>query len=238
MTGAVPHQYARCVIEPDLKLAAALFDALSAATRSGRGIVRDSYGAGEQAAHSIARSAAESIGLEIAVDAIGNLMMTLPGRDRAAPHIVMGSHLDSVPQGGNFDGAAGVVAGLSILSALRQAGVVPPFDITVMAIRAEESAWFDIAYLGSAGAFGLLDPACLSIPRSDNGQSLEATLLQQGFDPQAIRERRRLLEPSQIRAYLELHIEQGPDAGRARAARRGSDGHPRLQAIPQCAVRR
>jgi N-carbamoyl-L-amino-acid hydrolase len=79
-----------------------------------------------------------------------------------------------------------------------------------MAIRAEESAWFDVAYLGSGGAFGLLDPACLSIPRSDNGQSLEATLQQQGFDPRAIRERRRLLDPAQIRAYLELHIEQGP----------------------------
>jgi beta-ureidopropionase / N-carbamoyl-L-amino-acid hydrolase len=210
MTGAVPHQYASRVIEPDLKLAAALFDALSNATRRGRGVVRDSYGAGEQAAHSIAKSAAESIGLEIAVDAIGNLTLTLPGKDRGAKRIIMGSHLDSVPQGGNFDGAAGVVAGLSIVSALRHSGVVPPCDVAVMAIRAEESAWFDIAYLGSAGAFGLLDPACLSIPRSDNGASLESTLLQQGFDPQAIRERRRLLEPSQIRAYLELHIEQGP----------------------------
>jgi N-carbamoyl-L-amino-acid hydrolase len=115
-----------------------------------------------------------------------------------------------VPQGGNFDGAAGVVAGLCVLSGLRKAGVVPPCDLAVMAIRAEESAWFDIAYLGSAGAFGLLDPACLSIPRSDNRRSLESTLTSQGFDPHAIRERRRLLEPSQIRAYLELHIEQGP----------------------------
>jgi len=79
-----------------------------------------------------------------------------------------------------------------------------------MAIRAEESAWFDIAYLGSGGAFGLLDPACLAIARSDNGQSLEATLKQRGFDPQPIRARRRLLDPSGIRAYLELHIEQGP----------------------------
>ncbi len=210
MTGAVPDQYARCVIEPDLKLAASLFDALSNATRCGRGIVRDSYGAGEQAAHSIARSAAESIGLEIAVDAIGNLSMTLPGRDRGAKRILMGSHLDSVPQGGNYDGAAGVVAGLGILSALRRANVVPPCDVAVMAIRAEESAWFDIAYLGSGGAFGLLDPECLSIPRSDNGKTLESTLLEQGFDPQAIREQRRLLDPAQIRAYLELHIEQGP----------------------------
>ena len=197
-------------IQPDLNLAASLFEALSRATRYGRGIVRDSYGAGEQAAHDIVRSAAETIGLEVSVDAIGNLTMTLPGRDRSAQRIIIGSHLDSVPQGGNFDGAAGVVAGVCAVSAMRQAGAVPPCDLAVMAIRAEESAWFDVAYLGSAGAFGLLDPNCLSILRSDNGQSLESALTQRGFDPQAIREHRRLLEPSQIRAYLELHIEQGP----------------------------
>jgi beta-ureidopropionase / N-carbamoyl-L-amino-acid hydrolase len=197
-------------IQPDLELAASLFDALGRATRRGRGIVRDSYGAGEQAAHDIVRAIASKMGLEISIDAIGNLSMTLPGQVRSAPRILIGSHLDSVPQGGNYDGAAGVVAGLCALSAMRRAGLVPNCDLTVMALRAEESAWFDIAYLGSAGAFGLLDPACLSISRSDNGQSLEATLHQQGFDPQPIRERRRLLEPSGIRAYLELHIEQGP----------------------------
>jgi beta-ureidopropionase / N-carbamoyl-L-amino-acid hydrolase len=197
-------------IQPDLELGASLLEALGRATRRGRGIVRDSYGAGEQAAHDIVRSAAQSIGLEVSIDPIGNLTMTLAGRDRSSPRIIMGSHLDSVPQGGNFDGAAGVVAGLCALSGMRQAGAVPPCDFAVMAIRAEESAWFDIAYLGSAGAFGLLDPNCLSIPRSDNGRSLESTLTERGFDPQAIRTRRRLLEPSQIRAYLELHIEQGP----------------------------
>ena len=196
--------------QPDLELAASLFDALGRATRRGRGIVRDSYGAGEQAAHDIVRSAATSLGLEVAVDAIGNLSMTLPGRERDAPRIIIGSHLDSVPQGGNFDGAAGVVAGLSVLSAMRRAGEVPRCDLTVMGIRGEESAWFDVAYIGSAGAFGLLDPASLAIARSDNGRSLEASLRQQGFDPQPIRERRALLDPAQIRAYLELHIEQGP----------------------------
>lgn len=197
-------------IRPDMALAGALFESLSRATRQGRGIVRDSYGAGEQAAHDIMRAAAANLGLDIAVDAIGNLMMTLPGRDRLTPRILIGSHLDSVPQGGNYDGAAGVVAGLACLSALKQAGVTPACDITVMGIRAEESAWFDIAYLGSGGAFGLLDPHCLSITRSDNGRTLESTLIERGFDPQAIRERRRLLDPARIRAYLELHIEQGP----------------------------
>src|ERR1700676_2922935 len=197
-------------VQPDLKLAAELFDSLERATRNKPGIVRDSYGAGEQAAHDIMRAAAESMGLEVSIDSLGNLMMTLPGRDRLAPRIIMVSHLDSVPHGGNYDGAAGVVAALSVVSSLRQAGIQIGCDITVMGIRAEESAWFDIAYLGSGGAFGLLDPACLAIPRSDNGRSLEATLVERGFDPQAIRERRRLLDPSQIRAYLELHIEQGP----------------------------
>ena len=198
------------LVEPDIELAASLFDRLSEATRRGRGIVRDSYGAGEQAAHDIMRCAAERIGLEISVDAIGNLTMTLPGRDRSARRIIIGSHLDSVSQGGNYDGAAGVVAGLCVAAALKRAGVAPRCDISVMGIRAEESAWFDIAYLGSAGAFGLLDPACLSISRSDTGRSLESTLIERGFDPRPIRERRALLDPSKIGAYLELHIEQGP----------------------------
>jgi beta-ureidopropionase / N-carbamoyl-L-amino-acid hydrolase len=197
-------------IQPDVDLAASLFEALGRATRRGRGIVRDSYGEGEQAAHDIMRSAASTVGLEVSVDAIGNLYMTLAGRDRHAPRIIVGSHLDSVPQGGNYDGAAGVVAGLSVMAALRRAEIVPECDLSVMAIRAEESAWFDVAYVGSSAALGLLDPACLSVQRSDNGESLETVLQQRGFDPQPIRERRRLLEPSRIRAFLELHIEQGP----------------------------
>jgi beta-ureidopropionase / N-carbamoyl-L-amino-acid hydrolase len=198
------------VIQLDLGLATALFEQLDRATRRGRGIVRDSYGAGEQAAHDIMRVAAERIGLEVSIDPIGNLTLTLPGADRRAPRILIGSHLDSVPQGGNFDGAAGVVAGLCALASLREAGFVPRCDIGVMGIRAEESSWFDVSYLGSAGAFGLLDPECLSVRRSDTRRTLEETLIERGFDPEALRQRRRLLDPAQVRAYLELHIEQGP----------------------------
>src|SRR2546423_6358783 len=139
-------------IQPDLDLAASLFEALSRATRRGRGIVRDSYGDGEQAAHDITRSAADAAGLEVSVDPIGNLSMTLPGRDRSAPRIVMGSHLDSVPQGGNFDGAAGGVAGVSLLSAMQRARFVPHYDLFVMAIRAGGAAWFDISHPGRRGA--------------------------------------------------------------------------------------
>ena len=179
------------------------------------------------------------MGLEVTIDAIGNLSMTLPGQDRTAPRILIGSHLDSVPQGGNFDGATGVVAGLSALSAMRRAGVVPDFDLSVMAIRAEESAWFDVAYLGSAGAFGLLDPACLSTPqigqRPDSGGDAARS---RASIRRPIRERRRLLDPSGIRAYLELHIEQGPTLVARGVARRRRQRHPRLQAVPQRALHR
>src|SRR5262249_59237821 len=110
-------------IEPDLNLAQAMFRELEEHTRVGRGIVRDSYGQGENFAHRLAERTARQLGLEIAVDAARNLYMTLPGRRRDLPRFVTGSHMDSVPQGGNYYGAAGVVAGLSALSGLRSAGL-------------------------------------------------------------------------------------------------------------------
>jgi N-carbamoyl-L-amino-acid hydrolase len=78
------------LVQPDLELAGSLFDALSRATRQGRGIVRDSYGSGEQTAHDIMRSAASRLDLEISIDAIGNLVMTQPGRDRSAARVLIG----------------------------------------------------------------------------------------------------------------------------------------------------
>ncbi|MBW4024777.1 MAG: Zn-dependent hydrolase [Proteobacteria bacterium] len=194
----------------DRAFASSLFDALACATRQGRGIVRDTYGAGEQTGFDIVRTAAAQLGLEITIDPIGNMMMTLPGRDRAAPRILIGSHLDSVPQGGNFDGAAGVVAGLCAVAALQAADLVPVCDITVIAIRGEESAWYDVAYIGSAGLFGLLDPACLAVRRFDTGHMLGAAMTAQGLDTSPIQTRRRLIDPASVRAFLELHIEQGP----------------------------
>src|SRR5450432_4536712 len=92
---------------------AALFDQLRGDGLDEPGVTRDAYGAGEQRAHATVTKAAEALGLKIAHDHAANLYMTLPGRDRAAPVLVIGSHLDSVPHGGNFDGAAGVLAGLA-----------------------------------------------------------------------------------------------------------------------------
>jgi N-carbamoyl-L-amino-acid hydrolase len=203
-------------LEPDIALAERLFAELRHETAQGVGIVRDSYGRGEQAAHAIAAKAAAAIGLEIARDAALNLYMTLPGRDRTAPVLLMGSHLDSVPQGGNYDGAAGVTAGLAALAALRRAGIVPSTDLAVMAIRAEEAAWFDGSYLGSNAAFGLLPTAQYdTIRRSDSGRSLAEHMEECGADIAALRRGDAYLAPKRLRGFVELHIEQGPVLQRA-----------------------
>ena len=198
-------------LTPDVDLAARLFDALREASFDGVGVTRASYGPGEQRAHDIVRAEAATLGLEIAVDPAGNMLMTLPGTDRTAKRIVLGSHLDSVPQGGNFDGAAGVLAGLATVAGMRRAGFVPGRDITVLAIRAEEAgAWFPTSYPGSHAALGRLPPAVLDVKRNDTGRPLAQHMRDLGFDPDAVAAGKCLLPPATIAAYLELHIEQGP----------------------------
>ena len=157
------------------------------------------------------RAEAEALGLEIAIDPAGNLLMTLPGTDRTAQRIVLGSHLNSVPTGGNYDGAAGVLAGLATVAGMRQAGFVPGRDITVLAIRAEEAgAWFPTSYPGSHASLGRLPPGVLEVKRNDTGRTLAEHMREMGFDPDAVAAGTCLLPPASIAAYLELHIEQGP----------------------------
>ncbi|MCR9156895.1 MAG: hydantoinase/carbamoylase family amidase [Rhodobacteraceae bacterium] len=187
-----------------------LFAELAKLSADAPGVTRASFGTVEDAAHAMITREAKTLGLETRTDAIGNLYVTLPGADRDAPVLMTGSHLDSVPHGGNFDGAAGVIAGLVLLETLLN-GPQPPCDVTLMAIRAEEMIWFPEHYLGSRAAFGLLPrDAPDRVKRSDTGRSLAEHMAEAGFDPQAIRDSKSQLDPDQIAAFVEMHIEQGP----------------------------
>lgn len=198
-------------LSPDVELAARLFDALRAKSFDGVGITREAYGPGERMAHALVREAAAELGLETRVDPIGNLTMTLPGTERAARRVVLGSHLDSVPQGGNFDGAAGVLCGLAVAAGMARAGFQPTRDVTVMAIRAEEAgAWFPTSYPGSRGALGMLKPQELEVRRMDSGRTLADHMREEGFDPGFVLRGERSMGPDSVAAFLELHIEQGP----------------------------
>src|SRR4051812_13951773 len=105
-----------------VRMAGLVFAALREASLDPPGVSRASYGAGERAAHAILRATAEEVGLEVETDPVGTLSMTLPGVDRGASPVVVGSHLDAVPHGGNYDGAAGVVMGLALAARLRPGG--------------------------------------------------------------------------------------------------------------------
>jgi beta-ureidopropionase / N-carbamoyl-L-amino-acid hydrolase len=194
-----------------------LFEELADGSRGNPGITRDTYGPGEDFGHRLVSRCARELGLEIDTDAAANTYMTLPGRDRTAPKVLIGSHLDSVPHGGNFDGAAGVVAGLASVAALNELGIRPTCDVSVMGIRAEESVWFQVSYIGSRSALGMLPDGALQSRRIDTQRTLADHMGQSGGDPEAVREGRRSLDPTAIRAFFELHIEQAPslvEAGR------------------------
>ena len=199
------------LLAPEIQRANAFLQALRDRTLDEPGVTRASYGDGEQVAHDMMREWARELDLEVTHDFAGNQYMTLPGRDRSAPSLMMGSHMDSVPHGGNYDGAAGVVAGMTALQRMRAHGVTPRIDVTVMAIRAEELSWFPAPYIGSRAAFGILPAATLdSVARFDTGRTLAQHMKERGYDPDAVRAGRRHLDASRIGAYIEVHIEQGP----------------------------
>ena len=192
-----------------------LFEALRAGSVDlvNRGVTRDTYGPGEQFAHDLVQEHARTLGLEVRQDHLRNTYMIWPGIDRQAPAIVIGSHLDSVAAGGNYDGAAGVMAGLIAVQALQQAGVQLSCDIVVMGIRAEESIWFQVSYVGSRGALGTLPASALQQRRIDTGRTLAEHLREAGGDPEAVEKGVAYLNKTNVKAFLELHIEQAPSLG-------------------------
>jgi beta-ureidopropionase / N-carbamoyl-L-amino-acid hydrolase len=210
------------------KLAESLFDQLRRDGLDEPGVSRDPYGPGEQRAHATVTAAARHLGLRIEHDAAANLYMTLAGRDPKGKRVIVGSHLDSVPHGGNFDGAAGVVAGLVAVAALQRAGIELDRDLTVMGIRAEESIWFQVSYIGSRGALGMLPDGALDVRRIDTNRTLAEHIADCGGNPAVLRGGARYLDPKCIAAYLELHIEQAPslvEAGRPVAICTGIPGN-------------
>ena len=202
-------------VDAAMPLGIELLETLRTETADRAGVSRETYGPKEQFAHDLLRKAAENLDFETRIDFAGNLYMTLAGSDRSAPGWITGSHLDSVPMGGNFDGAAGVIAGLVALAALRKSGHSPARDITVMGIRAEEaSSWFagsHNGHLGSRAALGMLPRSELDgAINSRSGRTLAQHIADAGFDVEAIAAGRQALDRDRYRGYIELHIEQGP----------------------------
>jgi N-carbamoyl-L-amino-acid hydrolase len=190
--------------------AAALFDEVRAATADVSGVTRDAFGAKETVAGEILIDFCRRRALTAGFDAVANLAVSHGPHERAS-EVVLASHLDSVPRGGNFDGLAGVIAGVLVLAALKQTGVRPAHDLRALGFRCEESPWFGTAYLGSKLCAGVLSRADLDVlTRFDNGRTLADHLAALGVSLASPPIGVPQIKPARMRAYLELHIEQGP----------------------------
>ena len=141
-------------------------------------------------------------GMAVRRDAAANLIGRYEGRDAGAPALVIGSHIDSVKNAGAYDGPLGIMLGIEAVAAFSSGGIRMPFAVEVYAFGDEEGSRFPAAMLTSRAVAGTLDPAALEV-RDRDGVAL-GDLLDLAAYPSAAR------APSEIAAYLEAHIEQGP----------------------------
>ncbi|MBA2388889.1 MAG: allantoate amidohydrolase [Geodermatophilaceae bacterium] len=169
------------------------------------GYQRFAWTAADMACREWFRASAAARGMDVEADRNGNLWAWLgpPGPDS----FVTGSHLDSVPGGGAYDGPLGVVSGFAAIDALRERGCTPTRPIAVVAFTDEEGARFGVACLGSRLSTGAADPARTLALTDEDGTRLDEAMRAQGHDPAHAGADSEALQ--RIGVFVELHVEQG-----------------------------
>ncbi|WP_283136441.1 hydantoinase/carbamoylase family amidase [Rhizohabitans arisaemae] len=182
-------------------------DELDGLTRDGAGVQRLCWTpVWASARRRLKELLAEVPGVQVEQDAAGNLHATLPGRSPNT--LVIGSHFDSVPDGGNLDGAYGVLAGLEVLRAFASRPVPPAVTIRLTDWADEEGARFGRSLFGSSVVAGSLDLEAFSLLTDREGRRPADVLAEHGVHLRELDHARAWLRD--VHAYLELHIEQGP----------------------------
>ena len=178
---------------------------------SAGGVNRQALSSEDRATRGLLADHAAACGFKVFQDAIANLFVRREGRNPALPPMLIGSHLDSQPTGGRFDGALGTLAAFEVLEALEDAGHETDTAVEVVAWTNEEGSRFAPGVMGSMAFVGAAHPNDFqSVVASDGAnfsQELAATLA-------ALREAEMRPLGTPISAYLELHIEQGPSLER------------------------
>ncbi|WP_235734413.1 allantoate amidohydrolase [Nocardioides alcanivorans] len=174
---------------------------------SSGGYFRQPFGSAERECHAWFLEQCAARGLRVEQDGNANTVGWWDGSDPSLPRVLTGSHLDSVLDGGAYDGPLGVVSAFAAIDLLRERCVVPSRTVGVAAFAEEEGSRFSIACLGSQLAAGALDPERARALTDRDGVRLEDAMLAAGLEPE--------LGPSpllrDVGCYLELHVEQGRD---------------------------
>lgn len=171
------------------------------------GVHRMALSAEDRMAQELVAKWMEEAGLQVRRDAFGNLIGRKEGTDGAAPLVMIGSHIDSVPNGGMFDGTIGVIGGIEAMRALHEAQIALAHPVEIVAFCDEEGPRFLGGLFGSRGMVGKIGEE--ELQRADQeGITRFAALQAFGLEPQRIRDSVR--HQGEIGLYLEMHIEQGP----------------------------
>ena len=170
------------------------------------GVTRFPFTPEHKAALGVIQSWMAQAGLQVHMDAAGTLIGRKQGPD-GAPFLLIGSHQDSVRNGGRYDGIMGVVLGCLALEKLKAEAVELPFSVEILAFADEEGVRFPTALMGPRALAGTFDPAVLDMKDKDR-VSLRRALADFGGDPNGVSSLAR--DPVKTAGYLEIHIEQGP----------------------------
>ncbi|WP_018897768.1 Zn-dependent hydrolase [Rhizobium sp. 2MFCol3.1] len=181
------------------------FDALAAITEPGIPWTRRSFTPMFLKGRDYLEKRFAEEGLTTTIDASGNLIGRWQGSDPTLPVLMTGSHSDTVPSGGRFDGIAGILCGLAAIRALREAGYRPRHTIELVDFLAEEPSEWGLSCIGSRGMAGALDPEHLAM-KGPGGEELGDAISRVGGAPERIRQHQR----TDIGRFVEIHIEQGP----------------------------
>jgi allantoate deiminase len=184
------------------------FEAMSLIGKIGEtGTCRPTMTSLEKEAFDLAGTWMKEAGMSVRIDNFGNLIGRLEGNDPNLSVLMMGSHLDSQPYGGRFDGVAGVLCAIEVVKTLTENDIKPKRSIEVISFADEEGWRFNKGLFGSRGILGKLEEG--ELERSDkDGISRRQALLDFGCDPSKFKESE--YKPDSIFCFLELHIEQGP----------------------------
>lgn len=176
-------------------------------TTPGAGCTRLSYTPEYRSACDYVAQSARRLGMTVHYDAVGNLRARLPGTEPDAPCIMVGSHLDTVISGGNFDGILGVVSGLEVIQSLVESGRQLKRPIELVIFAEEEGTRFRCPLAGSKALTGQFSVEDLKTTQDEQGNSWYDTLREFGLKPEQLAQDQ--LRPGEVAAMLELHIEQG-----------------------------
>jgi N-carbamoyl-L-amino-acid hydrolase len=152
-------------------------------------------------------SLCKEAGLAVRQDAIGNIFARWNGADSAAPAVGTGSHIDAIPNAGKYDGVVGVLGGLEAIRALQRSGFRPKTSIELLIFATEEPTRFGIGCLGSRLLSRTLSAEAAAQLKDGNGESVEEVRQKVGLNGNL---RDVKLSPGYYKAFVELHIEQGP----------------------------